>query len=105
RRETAVKHRGPRDRGGPPRTAGRRRPSSRSEAVHARQRQGRRVGLEDFSLEASAVLRPQILELGIADERELDDLDSAVRAHLDDPGTVVMPGLMFLARGRKPGAP
>jgi hypothetical protein len=27
-----------------------------------------------------------------------------VRAHLDDPGTLVMPGLLFMAWGRKPAA-
>jgi hypothetical protein len=47
-------------------------------------------------------MRPQILELGIADERELDDLDTAARKHFDDPDTVVMPSLLFLVWGRKP---
>jgi ubiquinone/menaquinone biosynthesis C-methylase UbiE len=47
-------------------------------------------------------MRPQILELRLADERELDDIDAAVRKHFDDPDTVVMAHLMFLARGRKP---
>jgi hypothetical protein len=44
-----------------------------------------------------------ILELGLAGERELDGLDRAVREHLDDPRTLVMPHLTFLAWGRKPG--
>jgi hypothetical protein len=34
----------------------------------------------------------------------LDELDQAVRAHLDDPDTRVMPNLLFLARARKPAA-
>jgi hypothetical protein len=46
--------------------------------------------------------RPVILELGLADEEELDDLDRAVREHLDDPRTLVMPHLTFLVWGRKP---
>jgi hypothetical protein len=36
-------------------------------------------------------------------QRELDELDRAVREHLDDPRTLVMPHLSFLAWGRKPG--
>jgi hypothetical protein len=48
-------------------------------------------------------MRPVILELGIADDRELDHLDRAVRGHLDDPRTLVMPHLSFLVWGRKPG--
>jgi hypothetical protein len=47
-------------------------------------------------------LRPQILDMGLADEQELDDLDAAVRTHFDDPNTVVMPHLYFLVWGRKP---
>ena len=49
-------------------------------------------------------MRPQILEMGLADERELDQLDTAARAHFDDPETIVMPSLIFLAWGRKTGA-
>jgi ubiquinone/menaquinone biosynthesis C-methylase UbiE len=80
----------------------------------------RRAGLEDVTVKASAILyppghsrrtiradlvrsiRPQILEMGLADEGELDELDAAARAHFDDPDTIVMPGLMFLGWGRKP---
>jgi ubiquinone/menaquinone biosynthesis C-methylase UbiE len=80
----------------------------------------RQAGLEDVMVEARAVaypaghsrrtiradlvrsMRPQILEMGIADERELDDLDAVARKHFDNPDTVVMPGLMFLVWGRKP---
>jgi SAM-dependent methyltransferase len=47
-------------------------------------------------------VRPAIVSLGLADQEELDALDLAVRAHLDDPRTVVMPHLSFLAWGRKP---
>jgi ubiquinone/menaquinone biosynthesis C-methylase UbiE len=49
-------------------------------------------------------MRPVILRLGLADERELDELDCTVREHLDDPRTLVMPHLSFLAWGRKPEA-
>jgi SAM-dependent methyltransferase len=47
-------------------------------------------------------LHPMIVSLGLADQGELDALDRAVRSHLDDPRTLVIPHLSFLARGRKP---
>jgi SAM-dependent methyltransferase len=47
-------------------------------------------------------LRPIILELGLCDERELAELDRAVRAHLADPRTLMMPHLLVVAWGRKP---
>ncbi|MEP7023615.1 MAG: methyltransferase domain-containing protein [Actinomycetota bacterium] len=47
-------------------------------------------------------MRPKILERGIADARELDEVDEAVREHLDDPHTLVLPHLLLLAWGRKP---
>ena len=47
-------------------------------------------------------MRPKIVALGIASEQELDDLDCAAREHLDDPHTLVLPHLFFLAWGRKP---
>ena len=47
-------------------------------------------------------MRPQIVEMGLADERELEELDAAVRKHFENPDTVVMPHLHFLAWGRKP---
>jgi ubiquinone/menaquinone biosynthesis C-methylase UbiE len=80
----------------------------------------RQAGLEDIGVEARAALypvghsrrtiradlvlalRPQVLELGLADERELDELDAAVRSHLEDQDVVVLPSLNFLAWGRKP---
>ena len=46
-------------------------------------------------------LRPQIIEMGLADQQELDELDTAVRKHLEDPDVLVMPGLHFLAWGQK----
>jgi ubiquinone/menaquinone biosynthesis C-methylase UbiE len=82
----------------------------------------RQAGLDDVQVEARATLypaghsrrtirvdlirsmRPQVLELGLVEERALDELDAAARAHLDDPHTLVMPGLMFLAWGRKPAS-
>ena len=47
-------------------------------------------------------MRPQVLEMGLATAAELDELDAAARAHLDDPDTVVMHGLFFLTWGRRP---
>jgi ubiquinone/menaquinone biosynthesis C-methylase UbiE len=82
----------------------------------------RQAGLEDVTAEARAgvypaghsrrtiradlvrAMRPQILDIGLADERELDELDAATRKHFANPDTVVMPHLMFLAWGRKPAA-
>jgi ubiquinone/menaquinone biosynthesis C-methylase UbiE len=46
-------------------------------------------------------MRPQVLEMGLATAAELDDLDAAARAHLDNPHTVVVSGLLFLTWGRK----
>ncbi|HEX9548291.1 MAG TPA: hypothetical protein VF942_13205, partial [Acidimicrobiales bacterium] len=80
------------------------------------------AGLEDVMVEARSPLypaghsrrtiradlvraiRPHIVRMGLADERELDELDAALREHLDNPDTVVMPNLIFLASGRKPAA-
>jgi hypothetical protein len=47
-------------------------------------------------------MRPHILELGLATETELDELDAAARAHLEDLHTVAMAGPLFLSWGRKP---
>jgi len=47
-------------------------------------------------------MRPQVLEMGLASEAELDELDAAARAHLDDPRTIAVSGLLFLTWGRKP---
>jgi SAM-dependent methyltransferase len=80
----------------------------------------RRAGLVDIGVEAKAdiypighsrrtiradlvrSMRPKILAAGIASERELDEVDQAVREHLSDPGTLMLPHLLFLAWGRKP---
>jgi ubiquinone/menaquinone biosynthesis C-methylase UbiE len=80
----------------------------------------RNAGLEDVQIEARAALyppghtrrtiradlirsmRPQIIELGLADADELDRLDAAARAHLEDPNVIVLPTVTFLAWGRKP---
>jgi hypothetical protein len=45
-----------------------------------------------------------ILELGLSDERELAELDRAVREHLADPRTLIAPHLLIVAWGRKPPA-
>jgi SAM-dependent methyltransferase len=47
-------------------------------------------------------LHPVILGLGLAGERELANVDAAVRAHLADPRTLMMPHLLVTAWGRKP---
>ena len=79
----------------------------------------RQAGLEDVTVEARAPLYPlghsrrsiradlvrsmrtQIVAMGEAVEAELDEIDRAAREHFADPETIVMSGLMFLARGRK----
>ena len=81
----------------------------------------RQAGLADVAVEAKAQMyppgnsrrtirldlvrsmRPQVLEMGLASAAELDELDTAARAHLDDPHTVVIYGLLFLTWGRKQG--
>ena len=47
-------------------------------------------------------MRPHIVRLGLADEKELDELDAELRPHLEDPRTVAVWGLLFLVWGRKP---
>jgi ubiquinone/menaquinone biosynthesis C-methylase UbiE len=47
-------------------------------------------------------VRPVILELGLASESELAELDGAVRLHLADPRTLMMPHLIVATWGRKP---
>ncbi len=83
----------------------------------------RRAGLEDVGVD----VRPQMYahgssrrtvrldlvrsmrsyaqELGLATEAELEELDTAARAYLDDPAAVVLSGHLFLAWGRKPAWP
>jgi hypothetical protein len=80
----------------------------------------RRAGLVDIGVEAKAdiypagnsrrtiradlvrSMRPKILAAGIASEHELDKVDQAVREHLCDPDTLMLPHLLILAWGRKP---
>ena len=57
---------------------------------------------EELRLDLVQSMRPQVLEIGLATATELDDLDAAARAHLDNPHTVVMSGLLFLTWGHKP---
>ena len=47
-------------------------------------------------------MRPQIVQMGLATEAELEELDTVARAHLEDPHAVSLSGLLFLAWGRKP---
>jgi hypothetical protein len=42
-----------------------------------------------------------VLETGLATETELDEIDEAGRAHVTDPDTIVVTGLLFLVWGRK----
>jgi hypothetical protein len=47
-------------------------------------------------------MRAQVLDMGLASEAELEELDASARAHLDDPRTIAVFGLLFLAWARKP---
>jgi SAM-dependent methyltransferase len=49
-------------------------------------------------------MRPKLLARGVVSERELDEIDRAAREHFNDPATLVMPNLLFLAWGRKPSS-
>jgi SAM-dependent methyltransferase len=83
----------------------------------------RQAGLADIGTQARADIYPhghsrrtvrpdllrsmhtQILAKGISDAHELDQVDRALREHLDDPGTLVMPNLLFGVWGRKQAGP
>ena len=80
----------------------------------------RRAGLQDVQVQVHAgtypaghsrrtvipdlvrSLRPVIGELGLASGAELAEVDRAVRRHLDDPDTLMMPHLLVAVWGRKP---
>ena len=80
----------------------------------------RQAGLDDVQVEARVqmyppghsrrtvradlvrAMRPQVLDMGLASAAELDELDTAARAHLQDPHTIVISGLLFLTWARKP---
>jgi hypothetical protein len=47
-------------------------------------------------------LRPKIIAAGLITERELDELDAAARAHIEDPATVLAPMLYVTVWGREP---
>jgi ubiquinone/menaquinone biosynthesis C-methylase UbiE len=53
-------------------------------------------------LDLVRAMGPQIVAMGLASKEELDQLDAALRPHLEDPRTVIMTGLLFLVWGRKP---
>jgi len=53
-------------------------------------------------LDLVRAMRPMILEMGVATEAELDELDAALRPHLTHPDTITMSGLLVLTWGRKP---
>jgi SAM-dependent methyltransferase len=81
----------------------------------------RRAGLTDVQAEARVQMYPagnsrramrldlvrsirsHVLEMNLASPAEFDELDAAARAHLEDPDTVVISGLLFLTWGRRPG--
>jgi SAM-dependent methyltransferase len=44
----------------------------------------------------------QIVEMSLASQAELDDLDRDARDHLIDPATITIAGFLFLVYGRKP---
>jgi SAM-dependent methyltransferase len=46
-------------------------------------------------------MRPHIIEMGLASEAELDELDAAARAHVQDPHTITIYGLLFLVWARR----
>jgi hypothetical protein len=48
-------------------------------------------------------IRAQVVELGLVSANELDELDAAAPAHLEDPATVAVYGLLFLTWGQKAG--
>ena len=80
----------------------------------------RQAGLDDVQVEARVqmyppgnsrrviradlvgAMRPQVLDMGLATATELDKLDSAARAPIQDPHTIVISGLLYLIWGRKP---
>jgi SAM-dependent methyltransferase len=82
----------------------------------------RQAGLEDVQVQVHAAtypaghsrrtvipdlarsLRPVTAGLGLASDEELAEMDLAVRRHLDDPGTLMMPHLLVAAWGRKPAS-
>jgi hypothetical protein len=49
-----------------------------------------------------ASVRERALALGLLAEAELDELTTALRAHLDDPHTLVSRQLLVQAWGRRP---
>jgi SAM-dependent methyltransferase len=49
-------------------------------------------------------MRPRIIEMGLASASELDELDTAARAHVEDPRTITMYGLLFMVWGRRSSA-
>jgi SAM-dependent methyltransferase len=81
----------------------------------------RRAGLEDVGFKAFAPVwkpgdlyqylligfaelhRDKIVSAGLLGDAEMTELATALRAHLDDPGTLVIHPLLCQAWGRKPG--
>ena len=76
----------------------------------------RGAGLEDVTVEVRAGVYPaghsrrtiradlvrsmrlQIVEMGLADQQELEELDIAARKHFESPDVLVVPGLARLAK-------
>jgi len=55
-----------------------------------------------ITLDLLRSMRPFAVEMGLASEAELEELDAAARAHLEDPRTVAVYGIFYLVWGRKP---
>jgi SAM-dependent methyltransferase len=53
-------------------------------------------------LDLVLAMRPRIIEMGMATEADLDELDASLRPYFTDPHTIVVTGLLFLTWGRKP---
>jgi ubiquinone/menaquinone biosynthesis C-methylase UbiE len=54
-------------------------------------------------LELVRAMRPHIVAMGLASDAELEELDVAARAHVEDPATVTMYGHLFHTWARKSG--
>lgn len=56
----------------------------------------------NMRLDLARSVRSHVLEMNLASAAEFDELAAAARAHLEDPDTVVISGLLFLTWGRRP---
>jgi SAM-dependent methyltransferase len=56
---------------------------------------------QTLRLDLVRTMRPHIIEMGLASGSELDELDTAARAHVRDPHTITMYGLLFMVWARR----